>query len=154
MFVGEYTRFAEARVGKNRLPWVYRTRDVIETGAVVAAGTDYPAADTGDPIGTLFSMVTRRGVDGGPPGGWLPGQRVSVDVALRSMTMGAAYATFEENDGGLLRVGRRADLTVFSANPYRTPPGQLRSLRVLRTIVGGRTTYDRCANGCSASKAK
>jgi predicted amidohydrolase YtcJ len=154
VFVGEYSRFAEARVGKDRLPWVYRTRDVLESGAVVAAGTDYPAADTGDPIGTLFSMVTRRGIDGTPGEGWLPGQRVTVDVALRSMTMGAAYAAFDENDGGMLRVGRRADLTVLSANPYDTPPDQLRSLKVQRTIVGGRTTYDRCARGCAMSPAR
>jgi predicted amidohydrolase YtcJ len=99
-------------------------------------------------------MVTRRGIDGTPGEGWLPGQRVTVDVALRSMTMGAAYAAFDENDGGMLRVGRRADLTVLSANPYDTPPDQLRSLKVQRTIVGGRTTYDRCARGCAMSPAR
>ncbi|MEP7383037.1 MAG: amidohydrolase [Gemmatimonadota bacterium] len=143
VFVGEYSRFAEARVGAARLPWVYRTRDVFESGAVVATGTDFPASDTGDPVATLYSMVTRRGYDGQPEGGWLPDQRVSVDVALRSMTMGAAYAAFEEDVGGMLRVGRRADFTVLSADPYAVDPAQLRSLEVLRTIVGGRTTYQR-----------
>jgi predicted amidohydrolase YtcJ len=68
---------------------------------------------------------------------------VSLDEALRSMTMGPAYAAFEESDGGMLAVGRRADLTVLSADPYTTPADRLSSLRVVRTIVGGRTTFRR-----------
>ncbi len=143
VFVGEYARFAEARVGAARLPWVYRTRDVVMSGAVLATGTDFPASDTGDPIATLASMVTRQGYDGTPASGWLPGQRVSVDIALRSMTAGAAYAAFEEADRGELRVGRLADLTVLSDDPFAIEPAALRNLVVLRTIVGGRTTFQR-----------
>ncbi len=145
VFVGEYSRFAEARVGAARLPWVYRTRDVLAAGAVVASGTDYPASDAGDPILTLFALVTRRGYDGMPAAGWLPGQAVSVDAALRSMTIGPAWSAFEENDGGVLRVGRRADVTVLSADPTTMAPEQLRALTVLRTIVGGRTTWMRAS---------
>lgn len=141
VFVGEYSRFAEARVGKARLPWVYRTRDLIDAGAVVAAGSDYPASDAGDAITTLSSMVTRRGADGTPLAGWLPGQGVSVAVALRAMTQGAAFAAFEEQERGALTVGRRADFTVLSGDPTRVAPTELRALRVLRTMVGGRTTY-------------
>jgi predicted amidohydrolase YtcJ len=88
-------------------------------------------------------MVTRRGADGTPKGGWLPDQRVSVDVALRSMTAGPAYAAFEENQLGAITVGRAADFTVLSGDPYATPPDSLRSLRVLRTIVAGRTVWRR-----------
>ncbi len=142
VFVGEYSRFAEARVGRERLPWVLRTKDVLAAGAVVAAGTDFPASDTGDPILNLYAMVTRRGFDGKPAAGWLPGQRVSVDAALRSMTMGAAYAAFQERDAGMLREGRWADFTVISNDPYAVPVAELRGLRVLRTVVGGRTTFD------------
>jgi predicted amidohydrolase YtcJ len=141
VFVGEYSRFAEARVGGNRVHWVERTRDFVQSGAHIASGTDYPASDTGDPIATLFSMVTRRGADGTPAAGWLPDQRVSVDVALRSMTAGPAYAAFQENQLGAITVGCAADFTVLSADPYATAPDDLRSLRVLATIVGGRTTY-------------
>ncbi len=118
-----------------------RTRDVLAAGAVVAAGTDFPASDTGDPILNLYAMVTRHGFDGQPANGWLPGQQVNVDAALRSLTMGAAYAAFQERDAGMLREGRWADVTVVSNDPYAVPAAQLRSLRVLRTIVGGRTTY-------------
>lgn len=143
VFVGEYSRFAEARVGRARVHWVERTRDFVTSGARIASGTDYPASDTGDPIATLFSMVTRRGADGTPRAGWLPDQRVSVDVALRSMIAGPAYAAFQETELGAITVGRAADFTVLSGDPYATPPDSLRSLRVLRTIVAGRTVWRR-----------
>jgi predicted amidohydrolase YtcJ len=143
VFVGEYSRFAEARVGHARVHWVERTRDFVTSGARNASGTDYPASDTGDPIATLFSMVTRRGADGTPSEGWLPDQRVSVDVALRSMTAGPAYAAFQERMLGAISVGRAADFTVLSGDPYATNPSELRSLRVLRTIVAGRVVYSR-----------
>ena len=143
VFVGEYSRFAEARVGKARVHWVERTRDLLSSGARIASGTDYPASDTGDPLATLFSMVTRRGADGTPEAGWLPDQRVSVDVALRSMTAGPAYAAFQENELGAITVGRAADLTVISGDPYAVSPDSLRSLRVLRTIVSGKTVWAR-----------
>ena len=141
VFVGEYSRFAEARVGASRLPWTYRTRDVLDAGAVLASGTDYPASDTGDPILTLFSLVTRRGYDGTPVAGWLPGQAVGIYAALRSVTSGPAFAAFEEDDGGILRVGRRADFTILSGDPTMIAPADLRRLKVLRTIVGGTTTF-------------
>jgi len=137
VFVGEYSRWAGDRLGTARLPWVVRTRDLMQSGAVIASGTDYPSSDTGDPILTLFALVTRRGFDGKPAGGWLPSQRVSMDAALRSMTMGPAYAAFQEKDLGAISVGRYADFTVLSADPYAVAPESLRTLRVLRTIVGG-----------------
>ena len=141
VFVGEYSRFAEARVGHARVHWVERTRDFVTSGARIASGTDYPASDTGDPIATLFSMVTRRGADGTPSGGWLPDQRVNVDVALESMTAGPAYAAFQEAQLGAITVGRAADFTVLSGDPYAVRADELRRLRVLRTIVAGRIVY-------------
>jgi predicted amidohydrolase YtcJ len=143
VFVGEYSRFAEARVGRARVHWVERTRDFVTSGARIASGTDYPASDTGDPVATLFSMVTRRGADGTPEAGWLPDQRVSVDIALRSMTAGPAYAAFQENELGAITVGRAADLTVLSGDPYAVRADSLRSLQVLRTIVSGKSVWAR-----------
>jgi len=141
VFVGEYSRWAMERVGAERIHWVYRTRDLVNAGALIAAGTDYPSSDVGDAISTLYSMVTRHGADGSPTGGWYPEQRVDVDVALRSMTRAPAYAAFQERDLGALTVGRYADFTVLSADPTRIAPDSLRSLRVLATVVGGRVVY-------------
>jgi len=64
VFVGEYSRWAEDRVGASRVHWVLRTRDLLNAGVILAAGTDYPASDSGSPIDTLYCAVTRRGADG------------------------------------------------------------------------------------------
>ena len=76
-----------------------------------------------------------------PTNGWLPQQAVSVDAALRSMTAGPAYAAFQESSLGALTVGRLADFTVLSDDPYTVAPAHLRSLRVLATVIGGRVRY-------------
>jgi predicted amidohydrolase YtcJ len=142
VFVGEYSRWAEDRVGPSRVQWVLRTRDLSQAGVVVAAGTDYPASDSGSPIDNLFCAVTRRGADGKPPGGWYSGQRVDVNQALRMMTMGPAYAAFQEKNLGELTVGRYADFTVLSADPYQVPSDALRTLSVRMTVVAGRPIFD------------
>jgi predicted amidohydrolase YtcJ len=111
--------------------------DLLKTGAVIAAGTDYPAADSVDPLDTLYSMTTRRGVDGKPEGGWYPEHRVDVMTALRAMTWAPAYAAFEEADRGTLTVGRLADMTVLSADPRTMAPDDLQQLEVRMTVVGG-----------------
>jgi predicted amidohydrolase YtcJ len=116
VFVGEYSRWAENRVGKSRVHWVLRTRDFLRAGVPLAFGTDYPSSDAGSPIATLHCAVTRQGADGKPEAGWYPEQRVDVDQALRMMTAGPAYAAFQEKDLGSLTVGRYADFTALSAN--------------------------------------
>ena len=141
VFVGEYSRWADARVGPARVHWVLRTRDLLNSGAVLAAGTDYPASDSGSPFDNLYCAVTRRGADGKPEGGWHPDQSVDVDQALRMMTMGPAFASFREKDLGELTVGRYADFTVLSANPYKVSGSDLRSLAVRMTVVAGHVTF-------------
>jgi hypothetical protein len=142
VFVGEYSRWAEDRVGKSRVHWVLRTRDFLDAGVPLAFGTDYPASDAGSPIATLHCAVTRQGADGKPEAGWYSEQRVDVDNALRMMTAGPAFAAFQEKDLGSLTVGRYADFTAVSANPYQVPPNDLRALTVRMAVVAGRVTFD------------
>ncbi|MGB8061216.1 MAG: amidohydrolase [Candidatus Sulfotelmatobacter sp.] len=154
VFVGEYGRWAEDRVGHSRVHWVLRTRDLLEAGIPLAAGTDFPASDTGDPVATLHCAVTRQSAAGMPAGGWYPDQRVDVDQALRMMTAGPAFAAFEEKNLGSVTVGRYADFTMLSANPYEIPKDQLKSLTIRMTVVGGRVTYDATVNHSSAFTAR
>jgi predicted amidohydrolase YtcJ len=140
-FVGEYSRWAVDRVGPDRIRTVLRTADLIEDGALVAAGTDYPAADSGDPLVSLYCMVTRMGARGQPAGGWYPDQRVDVERSLRAMTSAAAFAAFQENDLGVLSPGRFADLTVLSADPRTTAPERLKDVSVTMTVVHGVAVY-------------
>jgi hypothetical protein len=145
VFVGEYSRWAEDRVGAARIHWVLPVRDLVASGASVAFGTDFTASDSGDPIATLAGAVLRQGADGTPKGGWYSDQRLDVDTALRLMTTGPAYAAFQETALGQLTVGRYADMTILSEDPYTAAPDTLTALKVRMTIVGGRVTYDASA---------
>jgi len=141
VFIGEYQRWGEDRVGPDRAPWIMPVRDLVESGAVLASGTDYPASDSGDPRATLSALVTRRGADDRPEGGWFPGQAVDVRTALWSMSAGPAYAAFQEDLLGVLSLGRYADFTVLADDPRAVPPERLRHIGVTMTVVGGQVVY-------------
>ena len=143
VFVGEYSRWAEARVGPERVHWVLRTRDLLASGAIVAAGSDFPSSDSGDPRATLVGLVSRQSAAGSPPGGWYPGQAVPLAQALPLLWATPAYAAFEEQSLGALTVGRYADFTVLDRDPRSTPAERLRALKVLATVVGGRIVFRR-----------
>lgn len=146
VFVGEYSRWSEDRVGSSRVRWVLRTRDLLNAGVALAAGSDYPASDSGLPIATLHCLVTRQSAAGKPEAGWYAEQSVDVDQALRMMTAGPAFAAFQEKDLGALAVGRYADFTVVSANPYQIPGKELRTISIRMTVVAGHTTFDSSSN--------
>lgn len=142
VFVGEYSRWADDRLGALRVGWVLPMRQLLAAGANVASGTDYPASDSGDPIATLYCTVTRKNAEGSRAAGWRNEQSTTVDAALRSMTLGPAFAAFQENDLGQITVGRFADFTVVSADPYELPAEALRTLTVRMTVVAGSVTFD------------
>jgi predicted amidohydrolase YtcJ len=142
VFVGEYSRWAEDRVGAARASWVLPTRDLLASGALLASGSDYPASDSGSPVHTLYGLVTRKSAAGEPAGGWHGEQRVAIGAALHSMTVGPAFAAFQEKDLGQLTVGRYADFTVLSADPRSLPEEDLRTLTIRMTVVAGRVVFD------------
>jgi predicted amidohydrolase YtcJ len=141
MFAGEYARWSEDRVGPSRASWVLATRSLLDAGASLALGTDYPASDSGDPVLNFFCAVTRRAADGTPPLGFHPEERLPAETALRLLTAGPAFAAFQEEDLGALSPGRYADFTVFSKDPLTTPADELRDLRVRMTVVAGRVVF-------------
>ncbi len=142
VFLGEYSRWAEDRLGAARMRSVLPIRDLLSSGAVVACGSDYGASDSGDPIKTLSALVSGRSADGKPGGAWYLPQRVDVDAALRCMSTAPAFAAFQEDDLGALTVGRYADFTVLSADPHKVPPGELQNVAVRMTVMAGRVTHD------------
>ncbi|HEY3078384.1 MAG TPA: amidohydrolase [Chloroflexota bacterium] len=123
-----------------RTPWSYAWRGLLAAGARLAFGTDCPVEPL-DPIGTIHAAVTRRRADGTPPGGWHPEQRLTVEESVRAYTLGSAHAAGEEARKGSLALGKLADLTVLSRDPFATPADELLDLRVETTIVGGRVIY-------------
>jgi predicted amidohydrolase YtcJ len=143
VFIGEYQRWGVDRVGPQRAPWIMPVAELISSGGIVAAGTDYPASDSGDPRTTLNGLVNRSGFDGAPQGGFFPQQSVDVDTALKSMSAGNAFAAFAEERLGALTVGRYADFTVLAEDPREASPEDLLTIGVNMTVVGGTVTFER-----------
>lgn len=141
LFISEYGRWGKDRVGLEREPWIMPIKDIVATGAKFAASTDYPAADSGDPRATLYTLVSRKNLERAPKDGWFPKQKIDRVTALQSMTEGAAYASFQESTLGKLSTGYYADFTVFERNPLEVDVENLPSLGVQMTVVAGEITY-------------
>jgi hypothetical protein len=133
--------WAGDRLGTKRLDGAYAWRSLLDTGAVICCGSDFPVEGV-NPLWGVHAAVTRRDADGWPADGWYADQRMTVDEAVRGFTVQAAYAGFEERVKGVLQVGMCADLTVLAADPYDVPPEEIRDIRVTHTIVGGKVVYE------------
>jgi hypothetical protein len=133
-------RWAEKRIGHERARSSYAWKSMLDAGAVLAFGSDWPVAPL-DPLSGIAAAVTRATLDGHNPGGWFPEQRLTVEEALRAYTQGSAYAAFEEKDKGTISPGKLADLVVLSEDLLRIPPERIKDVRVEITIVGGRVVY-------------
>ena len=127
-----------ARLGPKRAEeGAYVWQKLMKSGAVIANGTDAPVEDI-DPIPSFYASVSRRLKDGTV---FYPEQRMSRIEALRSYTINAAFAGFDEGIKGSLVAGKLADITVFSKDIMAVPEDQIPTARVLYTIVGGRVQY-------------
>jgi predicted amidohydrolase YtcJ len=115
----------------------YMWRDLLDSGAVIASGTDAPVERV-DPLASYYAAVTRRLPDGTD---FYPAQKMSREEALRSYTLDAAFAAFEEDIKGSLEPGKLADITVLSKNILEIPPEEILNTRVLYTIIGGEVRY-------------
>ena len=107
-------------------------------GIPLAFGSDVPAALTHDPKWAFFGAITRRAKNGYTPG---PQECISIKDALRTQTMGSAYAALEDNIKGSLEQGKLADIVVWSHDLYSIAPPQFNNLKALVTIVGGKVVY-------------
>jgi hypothetical protein len=132
--------WAEARLGRERLEGAYAWRRFAQSGARLALGSDFPV-ESADPRLGLYAAVTRQDLDGEPPGGWLPDQRLTAAEALRGFTSDAASAGFMEREVGRLEPGLRADFVLLDADPLSVPASQLPRIRVLSTWVDGTPVY-------------
>jgi predicted amidohydrolase YtcJ len=130
-------RWAEKRIGPVRIKTTYAFRSLLDSGASVAFGTDWPVAPL-DPLIGIYAAVTRQTTDGRNPRGWVPEQKISVEEAVRAYTAGSAYAEFGEREKGSLEPGKLADVVVLSQDIFRIDPEQIRKTKVVQTIVGGR----------------
>ena len=135
-------RWAEERVGTDRLAGAYAWQRMLDAGVHLALGSDFPVEPVNPWLG-VHAAVTRQDLDGNPDGGWLPDQRLSVDEALRGFILDAAFAGFAEGHTGSLESGKQADFIVIDADPYQTDPADLAEIKVLQTVVGGEVVFRR-----------
>jgi predicted amidohydrolase YtcJ len=133
-------RFAERLIGKERIKTTYAFGSLINTNANLAFGSDWFVAPP-TPLEGIYAAVTRQTLDGKNPEGWVPEQKISVAEALKSYTIRAAYASFEENIKGSIKPGKVADFVILDKNLFEIPPADIRTVRVLRTCVGGEFVY-------------
>ena len=132
---------AEDRVGPQRIRGGYAWRALLETGAVLAGGSDFPV-ELSNPFHGLYAAVTREGRDGQPAGGWYPDQALTRAEALHSFTLAAAYAARQEDRVGSLEPGKWADFIVIDRDYFAIPADEIDDIRVLQTWVGGQKVYD------------
>jgi len=135
--------FAEDRVGPERILGAYAWRDLLDSGVVIASGSDYNVSPY-NPFWGIHAAVTRQDRNNEPPGGWYPEQCMTREEALRSYTMGGAYVMFAEDILGSIEVGKLADFVVIDRDimdEEEVDAEDIWKTEVLMTVVGGEVVF-------------
>ena len=132
--------WARERLGPERIGGAYAWRRLLDSGARIAGGSDFPIEHV-NPLFGLYSAITRRRVDEPGPGVYGADQCMTPEEALRAFSSEAAYFSFQESRTGTLSPGKQADITILPVNPLTCHPETLRSARVVATLVGGEVVY-------------
>ena len=127
---------AEDRVGPQRIQGAYAWRTLLNAGARLAGGSDFPV-ELPNPFLGLYAAVTRQDRDGKPPGGWYGQQKLTREEALRLFTIDAAYAGFMEDKVGSLEPGKWADFIVLDRDYFKVPENEIDDIQVKATYVAG-----------------
>lgn len=129
------------RLGEARLEAAYAWKTLLDSGARLAGGSDFPV-ERPEPFHGLFAAVTRQDLEGEPPGGWMPEEKLGREAALALFTEGAAYAGYAEDRVGRLLPGYAADFILVRDDYFKVPAAELWKNRVLSTWVAGEKVYD------------
>jgi hypothetical protein len=126
-----------ARYWGDRTRYAYAWRSVLDTGALLAFGSDAPVEDP-NPFMGIHAAITRQRFDGSPdPNGWIPEQKITLMEAFKAYTYGPAYASGQENHLGRIAPGYFADLIVMDDDPFKLEKEQIRNIAPIGTVVGG-----------------
>lgn len=134
-------RWAERRIGPDRIKLTYAFRSLLDAGAVVTFGSDWTVAPM-DVVAGIDAAVFRRTLDGANPDGWVPGQRTTAEEALKAYTSTGAYAGFQEDRLGAIEVGKYADIVILKGDPTHAGKDAIKSIKPVRTIINGETVFE------------
>jgi len=132
--------FAPARLGDARLDGAYAWRSLLDSGAIIAGGSDAPV-ERGDPLIEFYAAVARKDLEGNSGPDWRPNEKVTRAEALAMFTSANAYASFQEKDLGTIETGKLADFTVFSIDIMTVPEEEILTAKPVMTIVDGDIVY-------------
>jgi len=135
--------FAEDRLGPVRIKGTYAFRTLLNNGAPITLGSDFPVATLAPLVG-FYAAITRLSIDGKSPhgpSGWFPEQSLTRQEALKGLTLDPAYASFTESTLGSLTPGKRADYVVISKDIMSIPAPEILNARVLATALDGQLAY-------------
>lgn len=133
-------RWCDKRIGPERSKSSYAFRSLLDSGAVLAFGSDWTVAPL-NPLDGLKAAVTRQTLDGKHPDGWMPEQKLSLDQAVRAYTVGSAYAEFAEHVKGTITPGKLADLVMLDRDLYQIRPADIDKARVVLTVMDGQVVW-------------
>jgi predicted amidohydrolase YtcJ len=123
--------------GEEKMRWMFAHRSFLDSGIIVPGASDYTPGPF-EPLMAIQSMVTRKDFEGRV---WGANQKVTVDEALKIATINGAYASYEEKTKGSITAGKLADFVMLEKDPHEVDPDQIKSIKIVRTVVGGKTMY-------------
>jgi predicted amidohydrolase YtcJ len=144
---------AEKRLGPNRLAGAYAWQTVEKLGIPLAFGTDFPV-ESANPFPGLAAAISRQDMNGQPPGGWIPSERLTFPQALAAYTRGSAYAGFAEDRIGSLELGKWADFVLVDRDPTKVDVQALARTQVLQTWIAGKKVWERPVSAAAPERGK
>lgn len=134
------SKLVEPLVGPQRSQRLYPIRSLMDSGAIVTAGSDWPDSSL-NPLDGMQVAVTRRAVEAANHSAWVPEQPVDLTRIIAAYTIAGAYQNFTDRDGGSLEVGKWADLIVLDRNIFAIPVQEIHRAKVLWTVLEGREVF-------------
>lgn len=134
--------WAPTRLGYARTLGAYAWRSLLNTGVIIPNGSDFPVERV-NPLYSFHAAIARQDDNSWPPGGWFPEQKMTREEALKSMTIWAAFAGFQEQVTGSLTPGKYADFVILDRDIMAVPDAQILGTRVMATYIGGRAVFER-----------
>ena len=135
-------RWAEVRVGPDRIKGAYAWRSLLNTGVVIPNGSDFPVEEV-NPLISFHSAVSRQDASNWPQGGWYSDQVMTREEALRAMTIWPAYAGFQEKTMGSISSGKYADFVILDRDIMTVPVTDILKTGVVSTWLGGKVVFER-----------